>query len=46
MRTYQGKGLVKMLDCAYRHGLNSDNSVISVKNKGDLDSPWTIRTKE
>lgn len=46
MRTFSGRGIAKMLNIAHKYGLNRDNAVISVKNKGDLDSPWTIRTKE
>lgn len=46
MRTYQGKGVVNMLACAHKHGLTRDNSVLTVKDKADLDSTWTIRTKE
>lgn len=46
MRIYTGHGMDKMLDTAHKYGLNRENSVLTVKNKGDFDSPWKIRTKE
>lgn len=38
----RGKGINKMLDVCYKKGLNNANSVLVVKDTGDLDSSWII----
>jgi len=41
----RGKGINKMLDVCYKKGLTCDNSVLVVKDPGDLGSSWIIYDK-
>lgn len=44
-KVYTGYGVAKMLDCAYKHNLNSDNSTLTVKDPNNLNSYWRICVK-
>ena len=41
----RGKGINKMLDVCYKKGFTISNSVLVVKDTGDLDSSWIIYNK-
>lgn len=41
----RGRGIARMLDVCYKRGLSNDNSVLVVRNPGDLNSSWVVYDK-
>lgn len=43
--TYEGYGLLKMLDVSYYHNLTKQNSDLKVDDYNDPNTHWIIRVK-
>ena len=44
-KTYEGYGLMKMMDVCYDHRLTKENSDMIVDDYNDPNSHWTIKVK-